>query len=196
VVVIILQVITIWLIITEFVAGIQFAPTKRFDILIPRLISSFYMHSALTDEVRNSLLTMKYVVNHPDHFRRRAWDEDEHGDTKSDVGFKSRIFFAFFIGFVQYVVSITIELMSIIYLNSQTSYLFILICYATLATIANFDNMFAATMMEHSIKENVGKRLRTTYHRYMFFNKEGDNADANPDHQEDEVHENFHKQSM
>jgi len=100
VVVVLLQIITIWLIITEFVAGIQFAPTKRFDILIPRLISSFYMHSSLTEEVRNSLLTMKYVVNHPDHFRRRAWDEDEHGDTKSDDGLKTRIFFAFFIGFV------------------------------------------------------------------------------------------------
>jgi len=71
--------------------------------------------------------------------------------------------------------------------------LFILICYATLATIANFDNMFADTMVEHTIKQNVGKRLRTTYHRYMFFKKEEDLSDK---HENDEVHENFVRQSM
>jgi len=59
--------------------------------------------------------------------------------------------------------------MSIIYLNSQSSYLFILICYASLAAVANFDNMYAAALDEHPIKEAAGKKLAVSFNRYMCY---------------------------
>jgi len=66
--------------------NLKFAETKTFDILIPRLISCFYMHSTLAAEIKNGLDTMKYVVNHPGHFLRRELDEDDYGSTDADDG--------------------------------------------------------------------------------------------------------------
>jgi hypothetical protein len=63
------------------------------------MISSFYMHSTLAAELINGLDTMKYVVNHPGHFKRRALDSDEYGDTSSEDGWYIRFMYAFMLGF-------------------------------------------------------------------------------------------------
>merc|ERR1719231_147463 len=118
------------------------------------------MHSTLAAELKNGLDTMKYVTNHPNHFKRRALDEDDHGSTTSEDGWYIRLFYAFMLGFIQYSVTIVLEVMTLIFLNSLGSYLFILICYAALAGVTTFDNMYAGAMAaDHPIKSAIGKKL-------------------------------------
>ena len=58
------------------------------------------MHSALTAEISNGLDTMKYVVNHPHYFKRRALADDDCPITSEDDGWYIRVFYAFSLGFV------------------------------------------------------------------------------------------------
>ena len=60
--------------------------------------------------------------------------------------------------------------MTIIFLNSLNSYLFILICYAALAGVTTFDNMYASGLSsDNPINAAVGKNLKISYSRYMGF---------------------------
>lgn len=76
-----IQLITVVLIANEFVLNITQVEVKTYWILVPRIISSFYMHSTLAAEITNGLDTMKYVVNHPQHFKRKALEYDDHEGT-------------------------------------------------------------------------------------------------------------------
>lgn len=117
------------------------------------MISSFYMHSTLAAEIKNGLDTMKYVVNHPRHFLRRRLLEDDDPETEPEDGWYIRISYGFFLGFIQYILSVYLEIMTIIFLNSLDSYLFILLCYAALAGVTTFDNMYAGALSSgHPIK--------------------------------------------
>jgi hypothetical protein len=152
-----IQLTTIFLISKEFLEGLKNPPLDDYWILIPRMISSFYMHSTLAAELINGLDTMKYVVNHPYHFQRRALDDDAFEGTSKESGWYIRYFYAFMLGFSQYFLTVILELMTIIFINSQTSYLFILLFYAALAGVTTFDNMYAnALPVDHSIKKVVG----------------------------------------
>lgn len=152
----------------EMVLGITLVKVKTYWLLIPRIISSFYMHSALLGEISNALQMMKYVVNHPDHFKRKKFSEDGDKNTSEEDGWYIRIVYAFLLGFIQYTLTVTLEIMTIVYLNSLDSYLFILICYAALAGVATFDNMYASTLSaDHPIRKTVGKHLAVSFHRYM-----------------------------
>ena len=133
---------------------------------------AFEQQRLQTAEIKNGLDTMKYVVNHPAHFKRRSLDEDDHDDTDASDGQYIRLIYAFLLGLIQYIVAIILEIMSIIFLNSQTSYLFILICYASLAAVANFDNMYASALDEHPIRQAAGKKLAVTFNRYMCYPQE------------------------
>jgi len=77
--------------------------------------------------------------------------------------------YGFLIGFIQYSIALALEIMSIIFLNSLTSYRLIIVCYASLTAVANFDNMFAAALDSHPIKGASGKKLRVSFHRSMGF---------------------------
>lgn len=165
-----MQIMTTFLIANEFVFGLKDFPVKKYWILIPRFISSFYMHSTLSSEISNGLNTMKYVCNHPHYFKRRALEDDDDEDTSPEDGWYIRVFYAFMLGFVQYTLSVILEVMTIIFLNSLGSYLFILICYAALAGVTTFDNMYAGALSaDNPINKAVGKRLMVTYNRYMGF---------------------------
>lgn len=143
------------------------------------MISSFYMHSTLCAEIINGLDTMKYVVNHPGHFKRRALADDIHEDTSPEDGWYIRFLYAFMLGFTQYFLTIILEFMTIIFINSQTSYLFILLFYAALAGVTTFDNMYAnALPIDHSIKKVVGKNFYQTFHRFMKFKAEREHVEA------------------
>ena len=161
---------TVYLIITEFVLTLKSVPIKNYWILIPRTIASFYMHSALTGEIKSGLTIMKYVTNHPHHFKRRALESDSDDSTSEEDGWYIRLSYAFMLGFIQYTSTIVLELMTIIFLNSMDSYLFILICYAALSGVASFDNMYANAMSkDNPIKQGVGRQLKIDFHRYMQF---------------------------
>jgi len=137
------------------------------------------MHSTLAAEITNGLDTMKYVVNHPSHFLRRRLDDDDSEKTSKEDGWYIRFFYAFLLGFIQYFLTIVLEIMTIIYLNSLGSYLFILLCYAALSGVTTFDNMYAnALSVDHSIKKAVGKSFYISYHRYMKFSDQRDVVDG------------------
>lgn len=137
------------------------------------------MHSTLCAEIINGLDTMKYVVNHPGHFKRRALADDIHEDTSPEDGWYIRFLYAFMLGFTQYFLTIILEFMTIIFINSQTSYLFILLFYAALAGVTTFDNMYAnALPIDHSIKKVVGKSFYQTFHRFMKFKAEREHVEA------------------
>ena len=125
------------------------------------------MHNILAEEIRDGQKTMKYVINHPDHFERRELDKDIYEETNRFDGKYTRITYAFLLGFIQYSIAVALEIMSIIFLNSLDSYRLIIVCYASLTAVANFDNMFATAIDSHPIKAASGKTLRITYHRYM-----------------------------
>jgi hypothetical protein len=182
-----MQIMTAFLIANEFVFGLKDFPVKTYWILIPRFISSFYMHSTLTAEISNGLDTMKYVCNHPHYFKRRALEDDDDEKTSEEDGWYIRVFYAFMLGFVQYFLSVVLEIMTIIFLNSLGSYLFILICYAALAGVTTFDNMYASALSsDNPINAAVGKKLMITYNRYMGFAQIDDHIKANRDKREDQ----------
>jgi hypothetical protein len=56
---------------------------------------------------------MKYAVNHPDKFRVHSSDSK-----MKNVGVKRRVFFAFFLGFAQATITMTVEALIILYLSS------------------------------------------------------------------------------
>jgi len=168
-----IQLITVSLIASEFVFNIVQVPVKNYWILVPRMISSFYMHSTLAAEITNGLDTMKYVVNHPQHFLRRGLEDDDSEKTSKEDGWYIRFFYAFILGFIQYFLTIILEVMTIIFLNSLDSYLFILLCYAALSGVTTLDNMYASALScDHSIKKVVGQTFYISFHRYMKFNEE------------------------
>lgn len=170
-----IQFLTIYLIMNEFVLGLNSIPVKNYWILIPRTISSFYMHSALTGEIKSGLAIMKYVANHPHYFKRRDLERDDSELTSEEDGWYIRLTYAYMIGLIQYSTTMVIEFMTIIFLNSLGSYLFILICYAALSGIASFDNMYAHAMShDHPIKKGLGKRLGIQFYRYMHFRNADD----------------------
>lgn len=127
------------------------------------------MHNILAEEIKDGMKIMKYTVNHPQYFERRALDADEHEGTSKDDGKYTRLTYGFMIGFIQYTIALALEIMSIIFLNGLTSYRLIIVCYASLTAIANFDNMFANALDSHPIKAASGKKLRVTFHRNMKF---------------------------
>jgi hypothetical protein len=115
------------------------------------------MHSTLAAEITNGLDTMKYVVNHPTHFLRRGLEMDDSEATSKEDGWYIRFTYAFMLGFIQYFLTIVLEVMTIVYLNSLDSYLFILLCYAALSGVTTFDNMYASALsVDQSIKRVVG----------------------------------------
>ena len=56
---------------------------------------------------------MKYAVNHPDKFRVYSSDVKMR-----NIGVKRRVFFAFFLGFTQATITMTVEALIILYLSS------------------------------------------------------------------------------
>ena len=91
---------------------------------------------------------------------------------EKDDGLYLRVFFAFALGFVQTMMGFTLELMSVLYLSSWDSFRMILISYATMACLGNFDTLYAQSLQEHPIRNVIGKNFCTVYRRSMYFYKE------------------------
>lgn len=163
---IMIQVVAVILLIMEFSEKLEFK-NDRYLLLIPKLISCYYMHNILAGEIKDGMNIMKYTTNHPDYFERRALDFDASEATTKDDGKYTRITYGFLLGFIQWAIAFALEIMSIIFLNSLSSYRLIIVCYASLTAIANFDNMFARALDGHAIKAAAGQQLAVTFHRYM-----------------------------
>lgn len=101
--------------------------------------------------------TMKYVVSHPYAFRKFDPNTDDDDDDEKDSfedrndGLYIRVFYAFMLGFIQTWIGLVLEIMSILYLCSKDSFRLILMSYATMASIAGFDDLYSASLLEHPI---------------------------------------------
>lgn len=157
----------------EFVLDIKQVDVKNYWILVPRIISSFYMHSTLAPEITNGLDTMKYVVNHPNHFLRKSLELDDSERTSKEDGLYIRFIYAFMLGFIQYILTVILEIMTVIYLNSIPSYLFIILSYAAISGVTTFDDMYASALSgDLGIKKVVGDTFYISFHRFMKFPKQ------------------------
>lgn len=67
---------------------------------------------------------------------------------------------------------VTLELLSIAYLCSMTSFRLILMCYATIACIAHFDDLYSNSLGDHPIRNVIGKKFYVAYKRCMTFEPE------------------------
>ena len=67
---------------------------------------------------------------------------------------------------------LVLEAMSIYYLFSKDSFRLILMSYATMASIAAFDDLYSKSLLEHPLHAVVGKKFCTTYRRAMKFQGE------------------------
>ena len=92
--------ITIYMMARYFMDTLSFTPPKDFAIMVPRIISCFYMHIRMEGELQNAIKTMKYVINHPNNFRRILSDEDEDALNiyEKREGLTLRVTYAFFLG--------------------------------------------------------------------------------------------------
>lgn len=172
-----IQVCAVYLLVLEFSSNLSFKNDK-FLLLIPKLISCFYMHHILAEEIKDGMKIMKYTINHPRYFERAALDLDTSEITDRTDGKYTRILYGFMIGLIQWGIAVTLEIMSIIFLNSLDSYRLIIVCYASLTAIAHFDNMFASALDSHPIKAASNQKLCVTYNRYMHMPKvEGDDGE-------------------
>lgn len=178
-----IQITMISLVCWELSEEVKIIAPEEFTMLIPRVIASFFMHANLQGEIKNGLRTMKYVVRHPYSFRKfdLSHDEQEHADDADDdimdedeknEGLYIRVFYAFMLGFIQTWIGLVLEVMSILYLCSKDSFRLILMSYATMASMAAFDDLYSKSLLEHPIRAVVGKEIYSVYRRAMVFRGE------------------------
>lgn len=155
------QASTILLIIVYFEEdGLKLKPANDFLILIPRLISSVMMHLNVEPDIRQGIELMKYAINHPQKFRTIKKNyEKETPETISYLGVKRRAFCAFLLGFNQATIAIVAEVLVIIFLNTLSSLLLIIMKYVSLAAVVKFDDMYAASLGKHVIQGAAGTKL-------------------------------------
>ena len=80
-----------------------------------------------------------------------------------------RAFLAFMLGFFQVTVSIIVESLVIYYLSTLDDLMTIIVKFVSLAKIVQFDDMYAKSLYEHTIKQVTKKRLKVCfYRRYTF----------------------------
>ena len=172
-----IQVTMIFLIATEMQSeGFTLAPADKFTIIVPRLLSSIMMHLNVEPDIRNGLLLMKYVVNHPTHIKY-SMDADKNMEREVGNIHTMNVFFAFFMGFAQTVIAVVVEIFVIIYLSSLTSIIDIIRKFVTLAVIVRFDNMYSAALFESKMKKVVGQKLKFSYKRHMGQSSDGTGQD-------------------
>lgn len=94
-----IQIIAVGLLIVEFSKTVKFN-SDRFLLLIPKLISCFYMHNILAEEIKDGMKIMKYTINHPEYFERRALEDDKYENTSKNDGKFTRLTYGFLIGFI------------------------------------------------------------------------------------------------
>lgn len=156
------QASTILLIVVYFEDGdgVHLIPAKEFYILIPRLISSIMMHLNVEPDIRQGIELMKYAINHPQKFRPIKKNyEKETAESVSYLGAKRRAFCAFLLGFNQATIAIVAEILVIVFLNSLSSLLLIIMKYVSLAAVVKFDDMYAASLGKHVIQGAANTKL-------------------------------------
>lgn len=128
---------------------------------------------------------MKYAINHPWKFRtiKKNFDK-ETPETVDYSGVKRRAFCAFLLGFNQATIAIVAELLVIIFLNSLSSLLLIIMKYVSLAAVVKFDDMYAAALSDHAITGAANCKLFVSNKRRDRFLKAAQVQDQDDDYRQ------------
>ena len=90
---------------------------------------------------------MKFAVNHPHKFK--GYNKDRNGNQVEPR--VSKVIAPFFMGFIQTLIAIVIEILVCIQLSEKTDFWVIIIQFASLAIIVTFDDRYAAALHKHKI---------------------------------------------
>lgn len=117
-------------------------PAMSLDMMVARFIASMMMHINVEKDVRAGITIMKYVVNHYDNF--------------------TNCYPAFFIGFMQSLISLIVEINVMIILSSMPNILGVVMKYVSLAAIANIPRFYYNSLVEHRMAEVKDMKLKIT----------------------------------
>jgi hypothetical protein len=73
-------------------------------------------------------------------------NDDYQRFTKRNDGLYLRVIYAFTLGFIQCTMGFLLEFMSVIYLSSKPTFQLILVSYATMACLGNFDSLYSQSL--------------------------------------------------
>ena len=123
-------VFTIQALLISLIMGEMFMSNRSFAIIVPstlecliaRFVSTTLMHLIVESDIRQGLVIMKYVTNHPFDFISPAM--------------------AFCVGFMQFMGGLGAEIVCILYLGSFDNPFHVLLRFIALASIARVDNIY------------------------------------------------------
>lgn len=162
-------------------AGIQKA--DNFTIMIPRVLSCIMMHMIVVPDLRQGLRIMKFVIKHPWYFKvidetpeiesesevivdredktvvQGVISEVKEADVDQETGMLRRALCAFLLGFFQFSIACTAQILIILLLFKQTDVVAVMVKFVAFSGVTKFDDFYAANMTENPIKKTVGKKL-------------------------------------
>lgn len=98
-------------------------------------------------------------------------DDFQRFSSRND-GLYLRVIYAFTLGLIQCAMGFLLEFMSVIYLSSKPTFQLILVSYATMACLGNFDSLYSQSLQEHPCREIIGKKICTVWRRSMSKHKD------------------------
>lgn len=84
-----------------------------------------------------------------------------------ETGMLRRAFCAFMLGFFQFCIACTAQILIILLLFKQTDIVSVMVKFASFSSVTKFDDFYAACMTENPIKKCVGKKLDFQFMRKM-----------------------------
>mgnify|MGYP000370764724 CR=1 FL=1 len=113
--------------------------------MLARFIGSMLMHINVEKDVRIGLMMMKYCLNHRDNF--------------------TNVYPAFFVGFMQFAISLTVEFNVMLILTSMNEILGVIMKFVSLASIANIPRFYYASLVNHKALSFGDLKLPITKYR-------------------------------
>jgi hypothetical protein len=122
-------------------------PSNSLIIILSRFLASIMMHLNVEPEIRAGLLLAKYCLNHPNRFKG-AYEVGPNGEEIINL---SRILPPLFLSLSQVFVGLIVEINILVYLTSLGDLLSVIMQFVTLASIAKFDDMYAANLFDNKM---------------------------------------------
>lgn len=110
-----------------------------------RFIGSMLMHINVEKDVRQGLNMMKYAVNHRENF--------------------TQVHPAFFVGFFQFAISLTVEFNVMLILTTLENILSVIMKFVSLASIANIPRLYFNSIQSHKALKFGELVIPITKHR-------------------------------
>lgn len=184
------QIIYLTILTNYFMNGLEIKHSSDFLVMIPRVLSCIMMHMIVQPDMRQGLRLMKFAIKHPwffiviketpedpsedlpnydkaDPSVVQVVDEPaaEEEDVDEDTGMLRRVICAFLLGFFQFAIACTAQILIILLLFKQPAVTDVMIKFVSFTGVTKFDDFYAANMTEHPIKKAAGKKLEFQFMR-------------------------------